>query len=187
MAVVFVFSFNFAVLLPLFAKDTFGGGSQTYGAMLSLWGVGSLAGALVLAGRSARANAWRLSMLGLALGGLSLVVSAAPVVHVAMALLPLLGAVGIAFAITGNSTLQLRSTPSMRGRVMSLYSVVFLGSTPIGGPLAGWVGERLDARVGLAAGGAIAVVAAAAVAATLRAAHGRRDADTARGAYSRGA
>ncbi|HEX9124018.1 MAG TPA: MFS transporter [Actinomycetota bacterium] len=169
MAVVFVFSFNFSVLLPLFARNTFGGGSQTYGAMLSLWGVGSLVGALVLAGRSARANAWRLSMLGLALGVLSVGVAVAPVVHVAMLLLPFLGAVGIAFAITGNSTLQLRSAVSMRGRVMALYSVVFLGSTPIGGPLAGWVGQRLDARVGLAGGGAIAVVVAAWAAATLRA------------------
>jgi MFS family permease len=169
MAAVFVFSFNFSVLLPLLAKDTFGGGSQTYGAMLSLWGVGSLVGALVLAGRSAQANVWRLSTFGLALGALSVAVAAAPVVHVAMFLLPFLGAVGISFAITGNSTLQLRSAPSMRGRVMALYSVVFLGSTPIGGPLAGWVGQRLDARIGLAGGGVIAVAAAAWAIATLRA------------------
>ncbi len=169
MAAVFVFAFNFSVLLPLFATRTFEGGSRTYGVMLSLWGVGSLVGALVLAGRSAGANAWRLSMFGLALGALSMAVSAAPVVHVALVLLPLLGAVGISFAITGNSTLQLRSAPQMRGRVMALYSVVFLGSTPIGGPLSGWVGQHLGARVGLAAGGVIAVVAAAWAAATLRA------------------
>jgi MFS family permease len=67
------------------------------------------------------------------------------------------GFAGIAFAITGNSTLQLTSAPDRRGRVMSLYTVVFLGSAPIGGPVAGWVGEHLGARVGFAAGGVVAV------------------------------
>lgn len=184
MAAVFVFSFNFSVLLPLYATRTFAGGSKTYGVMLSLWGVGSLLGALVLAGRSAGANAWRLSMFGLALGALSLAVSAAPVVHVALVLLPLLGAVGISFAITGNSTLQLRSAPRMRGRVMALYSVVFLGSTPIGGPISGWVGQHLGARVGLAGGGVIALVAAAWAAASLRSAKDAGGALPPTGGYS---
>ncbi|HZD79586.1 MAG TPA: MFS transporter [Actinomycetota bacterium] len=184
MAAVFVFSFNFSVLLPLFATRTFAGGSQTYGAMLSLWGVGSLAGALVLAGRSADANAHRLSMFGLALGALSLAVSLAPAIPLAYVLLPPLGAVGISFAITGNSTLQLRSAPHMRGRVMALYSVVFLGSTPIGGPLSGWVGQHLGARVGLAGGGAIALAAAGLAASRLRSGSEPKGRSVAAGGYS---
>ena len=77
--------------------------------------------------------------------------------------LPLLGGVATSFAITGNSTLQLTSSDEMRGRVMALYTVVFLGSTPIGGPVAGFVGQHAGLQVGprlaLAGGGAIAILA----------------------------
>ncbi len=159
MGVVFLFSFNFSVLLPLLAKRTFGGDAGTYGSLLALMGVGSLAGALVLAGRSSRPNPGRLAIFAVALGALSLAVVAAPGLSWAWVAMPPLGAVGISFAITGNSTLQLTSASEMRGRVMALYSVVFLGSTPIGGPLAGWVGQHLGAKAGLAGGGVIAVIA----------------------------
>ena len=159
MAFVFLFGFNFSVLLPLLAVRTFHGGAGAYGVLLSLFGAGSLAGALFLAARSTRANPRRLVLLAVALGGLSIALAAAPGLPVAWALMPFLGAAGIAFAITGNSTLQLTASGAMRGRVMALYTVVFLGSTPIGGPIAGWVGQHLGARVGLAGGGVIAVAA----------------------------
>jgi MFS family permease len=84
-------------------------------------------------------------------------VGLAPSAWLAFVVLPLLGAATIAFAITGNSTLQLTAADAMRGRVMALYSVVFLGSTPLGGPLAGLVGETIGPRVGLVGGGAIAI------------------------------
>jgi MFS family permease len=167
MAVVFLFSFNFAVLLPLLAVRSFQGDAGTFGGLLALMGVGSLAGALVMAGRSAGANTRNLGLLGLALGGLSVLLAAAPSLPLAWAVLPFVGGAGIAFAITGNATLQLTSAGELRGRVMALYTVVFLGSTPIGGPIAGWVGEHLGPRVGLAGGGAIAVAAALATLAAL--------------------
>lgn len=167
MAVVFLFSFNFAVLLPLLAVRSFEGDAGTFGGLLALMGVGSLAGALVMAGRSAGANTRDLGLLGLALGGLSVLLAAAPSLPFAWAVLPFVGAAGIAFAITGNATLQLTSAGELRGRVMALYTVVFLGSTPIGGPIAGWVGEHIGPRVGLAGGGAIAVAAALATLAAL--------------------
>jgi MFS family permease len=72
-----------------------------------------------------------------------------------------LGAASIVFFVTANSTLQLTARPEMRGRVMALYGMVFLGTTPFGGPIAGWVGEHLGARVGLAAGGVIALATGA--------------------------
>jgi MFS family permease len=159
MLLVFLFGFNFTVLLPLLAVRTFGGGSGTYGLMLSLFGVGSLAGALFVAGRSSRPATPRLVALAVALGALSILLALAPGLVWADVLLPPLGAVGIAFAITGNSTLQLSSEASLRGRVMALYTVVFLGSTPIGGPIAGWVGQHLGPRIGLAGGGIAAVAA----------------------------
>ena len=64
----------------------------------------------------------------------------------------------MAFMITGNTLLQLNARPEARGRVMALYGVVFLGSTPIGAPIAGWVGQYLSPRVGLIGGGAVALV-----------------------------
>jgi MFS family permease len=163
MLFVFLFGFNFTVLLPLLALRTFSGNAGTYGGMLSLFGVGSLGGALYLAARSSRPATGRLAMLAIAIGALSILLALAPGIGWASVLLPPLGAVGIAFAITGNSTLQLTSDPALRGRVMALYTVVFLGSTPIGGPIAGWVGEHLGPRVGLAGGGVIAVLAGLAV------------------------
>ena len=64
------------------------------------------------------------------------------------------------FLATGNSTLQLQSDPSMRGRVMSLWAVAFLGSTPVGGPLIGWIVATTNARIGLGVGGIACLVAA---------------------------
>jgi MFS family permease len=159
MGFVFLFAFNFAVLLPLFALRTFGGDAGTFGAMLSLFGFGSLAGALFLAARSSRPNPGRLCLFALALGGASIALAAAPDLPLVWVLLPALGFVGTAFAITGNSTLQLTSAPQLRGRVMAIYTVIFLGSTPIGAPLAGWVGQHLGARAGLLGGGVIALAA----------------------------
>lgn len=168
MLVVFLFSYNFMVLIPLLATRSFSGGAGTYGAMLALFGVGAFAGALVMAGHSGRPNPQRLAVLAAGVGVASIALALSPVVAVAWLLLPLVGALYISFPITGNSTLQLTASGQMRGRVMSIYTVVFLGSTPIGGPLAGWVGEHMGPRIGLAAGGAIAIVAAAVALAALR-------------------
>src|SRR4029077_14589304 len=96
-------------------------------------------------------------ILAVVLGVVTFALAFAPNLAVAAVIIAPLGFAGIAFAITGNSTLQLTSAPDRRGRVMSLYTVIFLGTTPIGGPRAGWAGEHLNARWGFAAGGAIAV------------------------------
>src|SRR5262249_39229915 len=118
-----------------------------------------LAGSLFMAARATQPNPRRLCVLAVVLGVVSVALAFAPTLPVALVLIAPLGFAGIAFAITGNSTLQLTSAPDRRGRVMSLYTVGFLGSTPIGGPFAGWVGEHLGARVGIAAGGVIGVAA----------------------------
>jgi predicted MFS family arabinose efflux permease len=159
MLVVFLFAFNFIVFVPLLVTRTFDGSPAALGGLLSLWGVGSLAGALFMASRSTRPNPRRLAWLALALGGLSILLGLAPTLWVAGLVVIPLGAAFISFAITGNSTLQLAASGQMRGRVMALYSVVFLGSTPIGGPIAGWVGQHLGAPFGLVASGLIAALA----------------------------
>ena len=178
MLLVFTFSFNWQVLLPLYAVRDLHGNEGTFGALMSVFGIGSLVGALVVAGRSAKPNVRRLAVLGVVLAALTAPLSlwvAAPLTYV---LMPLLGGVSIAFAITGNSTLQLTATDRMRGRVMSLYSVIFLGSTPIGGPIAGWVGETLGARAGLALGAVVAAAAGLWALATLMRKASNHSADT---------
>jgi len=159
MAAVFMFAFNFTVLLPLLALRTFKGGPGTLGLLLSLFGAGSLVGALAMAAWSSKANVRYLTLWAIALGGASAGVAVAPVLPVEWILMPLLGVAAISFAITANSTLQLNSSDAMRGRVMALYTVVFLGSTPIGGPIAGWVGEHLGTRIALGGGAVIALFA----------------------------
>jgi MFS family permease len=155
MAILYMFSFNYSVLFPLFAERSLGGDAGTLGALLSMMGVGSLVAALVLAGR-ANANERRLAVSAAVLGVVTVVASIAPSVQTAFAVVAALGAASIVFMITANSTLQLTARPEMRGRVMALYGMVFLGSTPIGGPIAGWVGEHLGPRAGLAGAGVIA-------------------------------
>jgi MFS family permease len=160
MAVLFTFSFNWMVLLPLLAERSFLGGVGTYGSILSAMGIGATIGALVLAHR-ARPGQRLLAVAGIAVGATSIAAGLAPTLGWELGVAVPLGLASIAFMVTGNTTLQLTTEPAMRGRVMSLYSVVFLGSTPIGAPIAGWVGEHLGARAGLALGGAIALLASA--------------------------
>jgi MFS family permease len=157
MAFVFAFSFNFSILFPLMAKDVFGGDAGTLGLLLSLLGVGSLLGALVMA-RQKNPNPRRLALASAGFGIASVVVAFAPTLPAELVVLVPMGFVSMVFMITGNTTLQLSSRPDMRGRVMALYGVVFLGSSPFGGPIAGWAAEQFGPRGALALGGAIAVL-----------------------------
>ena len=150
MAVVGTLSFNFQVLLPLLASFTWHGTAQTYTALAVAMGVGSVAGALA-AGARGRADARLLVGAAAAFGIAELLVAAAPSIPLQLAALIPLGAVSVTFAAGVNSAMQLAVDPAMRGRVMALYSVVFLGSTPIGAPLVGWIAEVAGPRAGLRA------------------------------------
>ncbi len=156
MAAIFTFSFNFQVLLPLLASETFHGEAGTFSSLLALMGVGSLVGALAMA-RGARPNPVRLMTSAGALGLVSVLAAAMPTLATALIAMVAMGFAGIVFMITANTTLQLTARPEMRGRVMALYSVVFLGGTPIGAPIAGWTAELLGPRWGLALGGLAAI------------------------------
>jgi MFS family permease len=157
MSVLYLFSFNYSVLMPLLAERTFGGDAGTLGLFLSTAGVGSLAGALVMAGRPSPSER-RLALAAVGVGVVTVLVALAPTLGIATASMLPLGVASIVFFVTANSTLQLSSRPEMRGRVMALYGIVFLGSTPIGAPIAGWVGEHLGARAAFAGGGVIALI-----------------------------
>lgn len=148
MALVGTFGLNFQVILPLLARFSFDGGATTYAALVAAMGVGSVIGAL-LTGAHGRTDARLIAGSALAFGLLALLAALMPSVALEVPVLALLGAAAVTFAAAINSLLQLAVEPQMRGRVMALYSIVFLGSTAIGGPLAGWLAEAYDPRVAL--------------------------------------
>ena len=156
--IVGIFAFNFTVTLPLLAEHAFGGTAATYGLLMSSMGLGAILGGLVVAHR-ARPTLKMLSGLCLAFGILMIGVAAAPSEWVALVLLVFMGATSIAFLSTANASLQLNSKEEMRGRVMSLYSIAFLGSTPIGAPLIGLVCATTGARTAIALGGVATMLA----------------------------
>ncbi len=158
MAVVFTFAFNFMVLLPLLAYRTFGGDERTFGWLSAFAGSGMFVAAIAMANRATHPTPRRLAFFAAAFGGSLILESAMPTLPLAFAVMVGAGAAAMLFAITANSTLQLRSRPEMRGRVMALYGIVFLGSTPIGAPIVGWIAQHLGPREGLAFGGLAALV-----------------------------
>ena len=159
MAVVGTLGYNFITVLPLLAKFSFGGGATVYAALVSAMALGSVAGALAIGARG-RTDASLIASAALAFGVLSLLAAAAPSLALELPVLVLLGAATVTFAASVNSYLQLEVRPDMRGRVMALYSIVFLGSTPIGGPIAGWLSEAFDPRVALVLAGIAGISAA---------------------------
>ncbi len=159
MAVAGTFAFEYQVVLPLLARFTFGGDAQTFALMTSAMGVGAVGGGLLTAAKQAHGH-HLLIRIAVLFGVMQIVAALAPSLIVTLLLLVGLGAVSLAFIAIGNSTLQLSSAPEMRGRVMGFWAVAFIGSTPIGGPIMGWLGENLGARWALSIGG-VAVLAAA--------------------------
>ena len=159
MAVIGTFAYNFSVIFPLYAADLFRRGGGTLGALTTAMGVGALGGALIIASR--RRPSYRLLVtVTLAFGVLILTVAAAPTLPLALILLVPMGAASIMFIATANSLLQLYSSAAMRGRVMALWAMVFLGTTPLGAPLIGLLAGRYGARLALGLGG-IATLAVA--------------------------
>lgn len=167
LAVISTTAFNFAVTIPLFAKFTFHGTVGTYALLSSMTAAGGLLGALWVARRS-KPTQRLLAVSGLVFGVAMLATAFAPTVWTASILLVLTGAGSMAFIATANSTLQLVTPAPLRGRIMAIYALVFLGSTPIGGPIVGWISERFGARAGLWIGAAASIAAATTAIATLR-------------------
>ncbi len=161
MAVVFTFAFNWAVLLPLLAKHTFGGTAATFGVMSAFGGLGSFVAALLMANRnSTRTSApsvARLATYALASGAALLLTAVSPTLLFADLTMIPLGFAVMVFIITANSMLQLSSKAEFRGRVMAIYGMVFLGSTPFGAVMIGWLAQQYGPRAGFAVGGLVAI------------------------------
>jgi MFS family permease len=158
MALVGTLGFNFQVILPLLARFTFDGGAAAYTGLAIAMAVGALAGSLFTGSRR-RVTHRYLIAAALAFGGFAAVAALAPSLVVAAIVLVPLGAASVAFAAGANASVQLAAEPTMRGRVMALYSMVFLGSTPVGGPIAGWLSGAVSPRAALALTAAAASVA----------------------------
>jgi MFS family permease len=159
MALVGALAYEFQVTLPVMASRGLHVGATGYGFMTAAMGVGAVIGGLFVAARG-RTGLPMLTFASAAFGVLLALSALAPDLATELLALALAGAASIAFMSTGNSTLQLGSAPSMRGRVMSLWFVAFQGSTPIGGPIVGWVMAAVGARAGLGLG-AITCIAVA--------------------------
>jgi MFS family permease len=160
LALIGMFLLEFNVTLPLLAHQTFGAGASGVAAMSALIGVGAVFGGLVVAA-AGPPSAQRLVGVSALFGALALVLAVTPTLLMAYVVLPFVGAASVAVIAVGNATLQLNSAPHLRGRVMALFSVALMGTTPIGGPLVGWVGEHVDPRASLVVGALAGLGAAA--------------------------
>lgn len=158
MGAVGTLGFNFQAVLPLLAKFTFEGGAGAYAALVSAMGIGAIAGALTT-GAHGKVSPALIAGAAIGFGALSLAAAGAPTIALELLALAPLGAASVMLAASVNSALQLASDPVMRGRVMALYSIVFLGSTPIGAPIAGWLSETIDPRAALVMAGVAGIVA----------------------------
>jgi MFS family permease len=159
MSLVYLFTFNFSVVIPLHAYRTYGGSAQEIGWLYAALGLGAFLGAIGMANRQTEPTLRRLAGFSAAFGVLLAVAGWAPTFVLALISMVPVGYVSMLFAITANSTLQRFTRADMRGRVMALYTTIFLGSTAIGGPITGWVAETWNARATLVAGGAVAIAA----------------------------
>ena len=159
MGLVGMLAYEFQVTLPVAAKQVFHGGAEVYGVMTAAMGIGAVVGGLMTAARG-KTGLRAMVLASFVFGVVILFASLAPLLAIEFVALALVGYASVSFLSMGNSTLQLATDPQMRGRVMALWSVAFLGSTPIGGPAIGWVTEHAGARVGLGVGAVSCFVAA---------------------------
>ncbi len=156
------FGMNFQVTTALMSRQVFHTGAAAFGVASAVFALGALGGAL-LAARRGRPSMSLLLMTAFGFGVLEVISGLMPSFWSFLALLLPTGLVLLTFSTAANSATQLGTAPEMRGRVMGLYMLVFLGGAPLGSPLAGWLAEEFGPRMSLISGGVISAVATAAV------------------------
>ena len=174
------FGLNFPIVLTAMAKLTFDGNAGTYGLFNIALAIGSAAGAL-LAGAAARPRPRGIVVSAAAFGLLQTAAAIAPDLVFFVALLAAMGFANLAFQSMANASVQLAVDSQLRGRVMGLYMLAFIGGTPLGAPLIGALTSQFGPRIGMAVCGAVPVLAAVVVAATM----GRRARRQAAGSFGR--
>ncbi|HEY8216310.1 MAG TPA: MFS transporter [Acidimicrobiia bacterium] len=158
-AIVGVFTFNFQVVFPLMVTRTFGSGEAMFTVLFSVISIGSLAGALYTAQRRT-IDLRDVAVAALSFGVAMLLFAGAPDLAWAFPLGLLVGIGSVMFLTTSTAIVQVNAAPEMRGRVLALQAIVFLGSTPIGGPVIGWIADAAGPRAAVAVGGVAACGAA---------------------------
>jgi MFS family permease len=160
MAVVGTLSYNFQTVIPLFVTRDLQGSDATFTLIFSVTSMGSLVGALIAARRTV-VSVDRVSAASVAYGASMVLMAISPSVPVTIVVAVLLGLSSISFLVASTAIVQTESAPEMRGRVLALQAMLFLGSTPVGGPIVGWVAEQYGARYSLALGAIAALLAGA--------------------------
>ena len=159
-AIVGTLAFNFQVVFPLFVRDDLGQSPSAFTLLYSVVSLGSFIGALAVARRSSTTVRF-VAASSIAFGLAMALLAVAPSSGVAYVIGPLIGVSSIAFMTSSTALVQVEAIPEMRGRVLALQAMVFLGSTPIGGPIVGWVAEEFGARWSIGLGAAACLVAGA--------------------------
>ncbi len=152
------FGLNFQMTTALMAQQEFHRSAEAYGILGTLLAVGSLAGALIAARRRTRPRGNFVVGMAVIFGLVEIAVGMAPSYSLYAASLPVMGLVALLTMTAGNASIQLGVDPRLRGRVMALYIMVFMGGTPIGAPILGWLGEAMGPRWTLIGGGAVTVI-----------------------------
>jgi MFS family permease len=160
MAVVGTLSYNFQTVFPLFASRDLHGDGTTFTILFSVVSVGALVGALRTARRTT-SNVRSVAMASLSYGAAMAVMAIVPNQWLAYVVGVGLGVASITFLVSSTAIVQLEAAPEMRGRVLALQAMLFLGSTPIGGPIVGWVSDQFGARYAIALGAVAALGAGA--------------------------
>jgi predicted MFS family arabinose efflux permease len=159
-AVIGTLTFNFSVLMPLFAERTFHGSDAAYTTLFSVLSLGSVTAALVAAHRRS-IDVHHVVMTALGFGVAMLIFASSPNLISAYPVALLVGFASVSYMTAATAIVQVRSDPAMRGRVLALQAMVIIGSTPIGGPLLGAISDTVGPRAGLVVGGLAALGAAA--------------------------
>jgi MFS family permease len=156
-ACVSVFGQNFRVVLPILATSTFDGDAATYGWLTAALGLGAVTGGVISAGAAEPTQA-RLRLMCMVFCAVNIVAALVPNLGLAYVAMFLIGVANIAFNTLARSLLQMDCDPTMIGRVMGVYGIVFLGGNPIGAPIAGVICQAWGARAALAAAGLLSVL-----------------------------
>ena len=151
------FGLNFQMTSALMATQIFHKGATAYGLLGSAMAIGSLTGAL-MAARRTRIRLRLVAGAALLFGAVEIMAGLVPTYLTFMLIVPLLGFTALTMITAANTTMQLATAPGLRGRVMALYLMVFMGGTPLGSPFIGWLGEQFGARWTLIGGGGLTIL-----------------------------
>jgi MFS family permease len=160
MVIVGTLAYEFQISIPLLATATFHKGAGSYAILTASLGFGAVIGGF-LSAKYAKVSQQLLNTAAAIFGLMMLGMAAAPSYALELVVTAATGAISILFLSTANTLLQIKAREEMRGRVMALYGVAFLGSTPVGAPLIGFISQHFGGRIGILVGGVATIFAAA--------------------------